>query len=156
MQKLPPKRHNLPAELFDMKALSPGGEEEEEEEEEDEEKEEAAAVVVEKNEDNDDKEYATVTKMASSAGMSQESTSSGGQGREAAQPKGKKTELQEELEEGEGGWKFLTPLGGSSSNLYETILLPECQPYKELCEEKICTITLIPMCIEVIRFFTVS
>lgn len=30
-QKLPPKRPNLPAELFDMKELPPGGEEEEEE-----------------------------------------------------------------------------------------------------------------------------
>lgn len=76
-----------------MKALSPGGEEEEEEEEE--------ATAVEKNEDDDDddKECAAVTKMESSAGMSEESTSSGGQGREAAQPKGKKTEPTEELEE---------------------------------------------------------
>lgn len=33
LQKLPPKRPNLPAELFNMKELPPGGEEEEEEEE---------------------------------------------------------------------------------------------------------------------------
>lgn len=33
LQKLPPKRPNLPAALFNMKELPPGGEEEEEEEE---------------------------------------------------------------------------------------------------------------------------
>lgn len=32
LQKLPPKRPNLPAELFNMKELPPGGEEDEEEE----------------------------------------------------------------------------------------------------------------------------
>ncbi|KAF3844593.1 hypothetical protein F7725_007756 [Dissostichus mawsoni] len=44
--KLPPKRPNLPAELFNMKELPPSGEEEEEEKEEE----------AEKNEDNDDQE----------------------------------------------------------------------------------------------------
>ncbi|XP_073323063.1 kanadaptin isoform X2 [Pagrus major] len=75
--KLPPKRPNLPAELFDMKALPSGGEEEEEEEEEAEE---------EKNEDNDE-EFATITKMnvdseESSPSMSQESSQAAGQQRQ--------------------------------------------------------------------------
>ncbi|XP_033967844.1 kanadaptin [Pseudochaenichthys georgianus] len=48
--KLPPKRPNLPAELFNMKDLPPSGEEEEEEKEEEE---------AEKNEDNDDQEGET-------------------------------------------------------------------------------------------------
>ncbi|KAE8289612.1 Kanadaptin lung cancer oncogene 3 protein [Larimichthys crocea] len=81
--KLPPKRPNLPAELFDMKALSGGGEEEEEEEEEEVEE-------VEKNEDNDDEECANITEMhvdpeESGASVSQERTSSGQQRREPAQ-----------------------------------------------------------------------
>ncbi|XP_029900299.1 kanadaptin isoform X2 [Myripristis murdjan] len=50
--KLPPKRPNLPAELFDMKELPPGGEEEEEEEEEGEVEE------AETHKDNDHKESA--------------------------------------------------------------------------------------------------
>ncbi|TMS20881.1 Kanadaptin [Larimichthys crocea] len=82
--KLPPKRPNLPAELFDMKALSGGGGEEEEEEEEEEVEE------VEKNEDNDDEECANITEMhvdpeESGASVSQERTSSGQQRREPAQ-----------------------------------------------------------------------
>ncbi|MEQ2181037.1 hypothetical protein GOODEAATRI_007266 [Goodea atripinnis] len=40
LQKLPPKRPNLPAELFNMKELPPAGEEEEEEAEEEKEAEE--------------------------------------------------------------------------------------------------------------------
>ncbi|XP_044231944.1 kanadaptin [Thunnus albacares] len=56
--KLPPKRPNLPAELFNMRELPPSGEEEEEEEEEEQEE-------AEKNEndddDDDDKECAGIT-----------------------------------------------------------------------------------------------
>ncbi|KAK7904515.1 hypothetical protein WMY93_017122 [Mugilogobius chulae] len=48
--KLPPKRPNLPAELFDMKELPAGEEEEEEDEEEDENKHK-----MDKNNSNDDK-----------------------------------------------------------------------------------------------------
>ncbi|XP_063765420.1 kanadaptin isoform X2 [Eleginops maclovinus] len=55
---LPPKRPNLPAELFNMKILPPPSIEEEEEEEEEEKEEEEAA---EKNEDNDDQECETMT-----------------------------------------------------------------------------------------------
>nr|XP_046268268.1 kanadaptin [Scatophagus argus] len=88
--KLPPKRPNLPAELFNMKTLSPGGEEEEEVEEEEEEEEEEAEEA-EKHEDNDEK--ATLTKMnadpeESSASVSQESTSSASRGRQAVQSQG--------------------------------------------------------------------
>lgn len=54
MQRLPPKRANLPAELFNMRELPSGGGEEEEEEED--EQEEAA-----KNEDNDDNDCAGVS-----------------------------------------------------------------------------------------------
>uniref|UniRef100_A0A3Q3VUA2 FHA domain-containing protein n=1 Tax=Mola mola TaxID=94237 RepID=A0A3Q3VUA2_MOLML len=80
--KLPSKRPNLPAELFNMKALSPSEEEEEGEEEEEKEEEEEEEVVAEKNEDKDDKEHAALTKtnvdnLESSAPMSQDSTSSG-------------------------------------------------------------------------------
>ncbi|KAM8913786.1 kanadaptin [Spinachia spinachia] len=50
--KLPPKRPNLPAELFNMKELPPSEEEEEEEEEEEK---------VEGAEGNEDEEYATIT-----------------------------------------------------------------------------------------------
>uniref|UniRef100_A0AAQ4PXP1 Solute carrier family 4 member 1 adaptor protein n=1 Tax=Gasterosteus aculeatus aculeatus TaxID=481459 RepID=A0AAQ4PXP1_GASAC len=53
--KLPPKRPNLPAELFNMKELPPSGEEEEEEEEEGEEGAEG----------NEDKEYAAITETNS-------------------------------------------------------------------------------------------
>ncbi|KAM8834410.1 kanadaptin [Synchiropus picturatus] len=59
--KLPPKRPNLPAELFNMKELPPGGEEEEEEEEEEEDekmeaekKEESPEVCEESNMDPED------------------------------------------------------------------------------------------------------
>ncbi|XP_035530019.1 kanadaptin [Morone saxatilis] len=79
--KLPPKRPNLPAELFNMKALSPSGEEEEEEEEE---------AAAESNEANDDRECAAITEMnvdseESGASTSGESTSSGQQRRQPAQ-----------------------------------------------------------------------
>uniref|UniRef100_A0A7N6BDG5 FHA domain-containing protein n=1 Tax=Anabas testudineus TaxID=64144 RepID=A0A7N6BDG5_ANATE len=50
--KLPPKRPNLPAELFNMKELPPGGEEEEEEEEGEE---------AEKNKDNDNGQNASIS-----------------------------------------------------------------------------------------------
>ncbi|XP_042357305.1 kanadaptin [Plectropomus leopardus] len=68
--RLPPKRPNLPAELFNMKELPPSGEEEEEEEEEEE------------AEKNEDKECETVTETIvdsaeSSTSMSQESAPSG-------------------------------------------------------------------------------
>ncbi|XP_038584170.1 kanadaptin [Micropterus salmoides] len=74
--KLPPKRPNLPAELFNMKELPPGAEEEEEEEEEEQD--------AEKNEDNDDEECPTITETnldseESSVSMSQESAPSGRQ-----------------------------------------------------------------------------
>lgn len=49
-QKLPPKRPSLPAELFDLKASSPGGGEEEEEEDDDEEKEESIAEKMQEDE----------------------------------------------------------------------------------------------------------
>uniref|UniRef100_A0A8P4KG27 Solute carrier family 4 member 1 adaptor protein n=1 Tax=Dicentrarchus labrax TaxID=13489 RepID=A0A8P4KG27_DICLA len=102
--KLPPKRPNLPAELFNMKALSPSGEEEEEEEEEEE-------TAAESNEANDDKECAAITEMnvdseESGASMSGESTSSGQRRRQPApsrEPKGKNTGPTEELEEGFSG-----------------------------------------------------
>ncbi|XP_040917335.1 kanadaptin isoform X2 [Toxotes jaculatrix] len=70
--KLPPKRPNLPAELFNMKELPPGGEEEEEEEEKEEEKA-AAPAAAEKNEDNDDKQC---TSIAESNVDSEESSAS--------------------------------------------------------------------------------
>ncbi|KAL6105129.1 slc4a1ap [Pungitius sinensis] len=50
--KLPPKRPNLPAELFNMKELPPSGEEEEEEEEEE---------AKEGEQGSEDEEYATLT-----------------------------------------------------------------------------------------------
>lgn len=50
LQKLPPKRPNLPAELFNMKSLSAAGEEVEEEEEEEE--GEAAERKEDKDEEN--------------------------------------------------------------------------------------------------------
>lgn len=86
MQKLPPKRPNLPAELFNMRELPPGGEEEEEEEEQ--EKEEA-----EKNEDDDDdddKECPSITESyidceESSASISRQRSPSGQQGEPPAQ-----------------------------------------------------------------------
>uniref|UniRef100_A0A3Q2X1L9 Solute carrier family 4 member 1 adaptor protein n=1 Tax=Haplochromis burtoni TaxID=8153 RepID=A0A3Q2X1L9_HAPBU len=52
--KLPPKRPNLPAELFNMKELPPDGEEEEEEEEEEEKAQEEEEAVADKSEDNDE------------------------------------------------------------------------------------------------------
>lgn len=48
-QKLPPKRPCLPAELFDLKASSPGGGEENEEEEEEEEESNAKKMQQEEN-----------------------------------------------------------------------------------------------------------
>ncbi|XP_059209674.1 kanadaptin [Centropristis striata] len=72
--KLPPKRPNLPAELFNMKQLPPSGEEEEVEEEEEE------AAAAEKYEDNDDDDAAitetNVDSEESSASRFQESTPS--------------------------------------------------------------------------------
>uniref|UniRef100_A0A3P8U6D1 Solute carrier family 4 member 1 adaptor protein n=1 Tax=Amphiprion percula TaxID=161767 RepID=A0A3P8U6D1_AMPPE len=56
--KLPPKRPNLPAELFNMKELPPSGEEEEEEEEEEE--------AAEKHEDNDDEQRMTEEESSAS------------------------------------------------------------------------------------------
>ncbi|XP_071327358.1 kanadaptin [Trachinotus anak] len=72
--KLPPKRPNLPAVLFNMKELPPDGEEEEVEEEEVEE--------AEKNEDNGDKQGTStvdsnVDSEESSAPVSEESAPSG-------------------------------------------------------------------------------
>ncbi|XP_028252165.1 kanadaptin [Parambassis ranga] len=66
--KLPPKRPNLPAELFNMKELPPDGEEEEEEEE----------VEAEKNTDNDGEQSASIAESEpdredSSASTSKES-----------------------------------------------------------------------------------
>uniref|UniRef100_A0A673CAV5 FHA domain-containing protein n=1 Tax=Sphaeramia orbicularis TaxID=375764 RepID=A0A673CAV5_9TELE len=89
--KLPPKRPNLPAELFNMKELPPGGEEEEEEEEEEKE--------VEKNEDNDDGDGANTAESNadsedSSASTSQQGAPSGPRREEPAQrhkPKGKRS-----------------------------------------------------------------
>uniref|UniRef100_UPI003AAEABE1 kanadaptin n=1 Tax=Centroberyx gerrardi TaxID=166262 RepID=UPI003AAEABE1 len=83
--KLPPKRPNLPAELFNMKELPPGGEEEEDEEEE-EEQEEAA----EKNEDDNNKECASIADsnaepLKSSSSISQESGPSRRQREQPAQ-----------------------------------------------------------------------
>ncbi|XP_029982769.1 kanadaptin isoform X3 [Sphaeramia orbicularis] len=80
--KLPPKRPNLPAELFNMKELPPGGEEEEEEEEEEKE--------VEKNEDNDDGDGANTAESNadsedSSASTSQQGAPSGPRREEPAQ-----------------------------------------------------------------------
>ncbi|XP_031722603.1 kanadaptin isoform X2 [Anarrhichthys ocellatus] len=74
--KLPLKRPNLPAELFNMKELPPSGEEEEEEEE----------AAAEEDED-DDKECATIPETdseESGASMSLESTRSGQQRRQPA------------------------------------------------------------------------
>uniref|UniRef100_A0A8D3AX07 Solute carrier family 4 member 1 adaptor protein n=1 Tax=Scophthalmus maximus TaxID=52904 RepID=A0A8D3AX07_SCOMX len=68
--KLPPKRPNLPAELFNMKEVPPSGEEEEEEEEE-----------AEKNEDNDDKQCTSVVESNVDSAESSASTSSSGQRR---------------------------------------------------------------------------
>ncbi|XP_030614975.1 kanadaptin isoform X2 [Archocentrus centrarchus] len=70
--KLPPKRPNLPAELFNMKELPPGGEEEEEEDEE--EKEEEAA---EENMDNDELYGEGIAE--SSASISKDTSPSGNQ-----------------------------------------------------------------------------
>ncbi|XP_041668926.1 kanadaptin isoform X2 [Cheilinus undulatus] len=69
--KLPPKRPNLPAELFNMKGLTPGGEEVEEEEEEVEEAEKKA-------EGNDDEDCENITdiNVESSASMSTDSSPS--------------------------------------------------------------------------------
>lgn len=77
---MPPRRPNLPAELFNTKTLSPRGEEEEEEEEE-------------KNED-DDKMCTTETggdTKEFGAATSRDDTGSGRRGPEAAQLKGKNT-----------------------------------------------------------------
>ncbi|XP_068436528.1 kanadaptin [Clinocottus analis] len=82
--KLPPRRPNLPAGLFNMKALPPSGEEEEEEEEE--EVSAAAAAAAEENED-DENDCAIVTKTnseESGASMSVENSPSGPQGRKPA------------------------------------------------------------------------
>ncbi|XP_037652321.1 LOW QUALITY PROTEIN: kanadaptin [Sebastes umbrosus] len=82
--KLPPKRPNLPAQLFNMKELSPSGEVEEEDEEE---------QAKDENEDNDDdKESATITESnvdsdESGASTSQESTPSGRRTRQPARPR---------------------------------------------------------------------
>uniref|UniRef100_A0A3Q0RWN5 Solute carrier family 4 member 1 adaptor protein n=1 Tax=Amphilophus citrinellus TaxID=61819 RepID=A0A3Q0RWN5_AMPCI len=65
--KLPPKRPNLPAELFNMKELPPGGEEEEEEEEE----------AAEKNMDNDELYGEGIAE--SSASISKDTSPSGNQ-----------------------------------------------------------------------------
>ncbi|KAF3701503.1 Kanadaptin lung cancer oncogene 3 protein [Channa argus] len=70
--KLPPKRPNLPAELFNMKELPPGGEEEEEDEEEEEKKEKEDA---EKNKDDDSTKSESIT--ASDRFQSEESRASG-------------------------------------------------------------------------------
>ncbi|XP_049451418.1 kanadaptin isoform X1 [Epinephelus fuscoguttatus] len=95
--KLPPKRPNLPAELFNMKELPPSGEEEEDEEEEEEEE-------AERNEDNDDKECAAITETdvdteESSAAMSQESSPSGRQRQQAAKSQEPREHKQRSVEE---------------------------------------------------------
>ncbi|KAG7225165.1 hypothetical protein INR49_014796 [Caranx melampygus] len=74
--KLPPKRPNLPAELFNMKELPPGGEEEEEDEEEQEE------GKAEQNVDHGDQQCSSLSESngdseESSASVSQESAPSG-------------------------------------------------------------------------------
>uniref|UniRef100_A0A665V7G6 FHA domain-containing protein n=1 Tax=Echeneis naucrates TaxID=173247 RepID=A0A665V7G6_ECHNA len=73
--KLPPRRPNLPAELFNMKELPPSGEEEEEEEEEN---------ATDKNEDKDDKQWVNIAEsnvdlQKSNTSMSEEGASSGRQ-----------------------------------------------------------------------------
>ncbi|XP_070698198.1 kanadaptin isoform X2 [Pempheris klunzingeri] len=98
--KLPPKRPNLPPELFDMKELSHGGDEEEEEEEEEE---EAAA---EENEDNDDTGCTTVTEInvdseAPSVSMAGESAPSGRHRRQPAQSQEPKAEQSHKQRRGE-------------------------------------------------------
>ncbi|KAM6969653.1 kanadaptin [Tautogolabrus adspersus] len=75
--KLPPKRPNLPAELFNMKELAPAGEDVEEEEEEEEE-------AAKKAEGNDDEDCEDITDMnvdceESSASMSRDSSPTGRQ-----------------------------------------------------------------------------
>ncbi|XP_019960393.2 kanadaptin [Paralichthys olivaceus] len=94
--KLPLKRPNLPAELFNMKELPPSGEEEEEEEEE--------VEGAEKNEDSDNEQCTSITESnveseESSASMSCESTSSRQQSEKPAQP----NELKEQSHKQRGG-----------------------------------------------------
>ncbi|XP_047467211.1 kanadaptin [Mugil cephalus] len=86
--KLPPKRPNLPAELFNLKDLPPAGEEEEEEEEE----EEAG-----KMEDNEDEQSASVAESKPDSEESCASTSKGSasKGRRKDQPV-KPQELEDE------------------------------------------------------------
>ncbi|XP_062296381.1 kanadaptin [Scomber scombrus] len=59
--KLPPKRPNLPAELFNMKELPPSGVEEEDEEEEEEAEKKEDDGGDDDDDDDDDKECASVT-----------------------------------------------------------------------------------------------
>uniref|UniRef100_UPI0037E749C6 kanadaptin n=1 Tax=Semicossyphus pulcher TaxID=241346 RepID=UPI0037E749C6 len=94
--KLPPKRPNLPAELFNMKELKPSGEEEEEEEEEAE----------KKDEENEDKECENITDInvdceESTASMSQDSSPTE---RQPAKPQGpkEKSHKQRRNEESDG------------------------------------------------------
>ncbi|XP_035023136.1 kanadaptin [Hippoglossus stenolepis] len=92
--KLPPKRPNLPVELFNMKELAPTGEEEEEEEVE----------GAEKNEDNDDEQCTSISESndeseESSPSMSRESSSSRQQREKPAQS----NELKEQSHKQKGG-----------------------------------------------------
>ncbi|XP_034531075.1 kanadaptin [Notolabrus celidotus] len=89
--KLPPKRPNLPAELFNMKELAPGGEEEEEEEEEVEEAEKKDQGNDEDDED-DDEDSENITDMnvdceESSASMSRDRSPTGRQPAESQEHK---------------------------------------------------------------------
>ncbi|XP_074548834.1 kanadaptin [Halichoeres trimaculatus] len=83
--KLPPKRPNLPAELFNMKELTPGGEEVEEEEEEEVEAER-------KDEGNDEEDGENITDMnvdceESGASMSQDGSPTGRQAATSQEPR---------------------------------------------------------------------
>uniref|UniRef100_A0A3B5LRZ5 Solute carrier family 4 member 1 adaptor protein n=1 Tax=Xiphophorus couchianus TaxID=32473 RepID=A0A3B5LRZ5_9TELE len=80
--KLPPKRPNLPAELFNMKELPPTGEEEEEEEEREEGKEEEAAA----DRSKDDGEECSTTQTKSDC---EESSIPLGQQKDSEEVKGK-------------------------------------------------------------------
>ncbi|GLD70231.1 kanadaptin [Lates japonicus] len=95
--KLPPKRPNLPAALFNMKELPPGGEEEEEEEEEEE---------TEKNEDNDEKQCTSIAESnadsdESGASMSRERSPPRQRREQPAQPQELKEQSRKQRRGGE-------------------------------------------------------
>ncbi|CAJ1074079.1 kanadaptin [Xyrichtys novacula] len=136
--KLPPKRPNLPAELFNMKELAPGREEVEEEEEEEEE------AAEKKDKGNADEDCENITDMnvdceESGASMSRDGSSTGQHPEKSQEQREQShrrrrgdtsTETTEEVPQSSNKNKAMTP-SSSESKAADTETAVEPKPKKD-------------------------